>query len=134
MSRYSGKDLVVLFGGNQLEADFRSFDVDENITIIDASAGDDAYKAKLTGQKDGSATFTGLGQTGATGTAWWGRVVPGTSGTLEWAPEGTASTKPRHYVATAYVESRAESYPYEDVVEVNVGFTYSAVPVDTTYT
>lgn len=133
MARYSGKDLVVLFGGNALEADFRAFDIDESITIIDASAGDDAYKEKLTGQKDGGATLTLLGQTGATGMAVWGYVVPGTSGTLEWAPEGTASAKPRHYVATAYVESRSQSHPYEDVVEISVAFTYSAVPVDGAY-
>lgn len=133
MSRYTGKLLVVLFNGHQLEADFRSFDDDENITIVDASAGDDTAKYKLTGQEDGGAAFSGLGQTGATGTAWWGYVAKGTRGTLEWAPEGTASTKPRHYVANAVVENRAQSHPYEDVVEVTVNWTYSSVVVDTTY-
>ena len=133
MSRYTGKDLVVKFNGHALEADFRTFDVDESITIVDASAGDDTYKEKLTGQKDGSATLTLLGQTGATGTTTWGYVVPGTSGTLEWAPEGTTTTKPKHYVSKAYVENRAESHPYEDVVEWNISFTYSAAVVDTVY-
>ena len=133
MSRYSGKDLVVQFGGYALEADFRAFDIDESITIIDASAGDDAHKEKLTGQKDGGATLTLLGQTGATGTATWGHVTPGASGTLEWAPEGTSYGKPRHYVATAYVENRSQSHPYEDVVEHSIAFTYSAVPVDGVY-
>ncbi len=133
MSRYSGKRLVVMFNGNQLEADFRSFSPDESITIIDASAGDDAHKEKLTGQRDGSATFDALSQTGATGTATWGWVTPGANGTLEWAPEGTSYGMPRHYVSSAFVESRSESYPYEDVVEMSVNFTYSAVPVLTTY-
>jgi len=133
MARYTGKELVVLFNGHQLEADFRSFDPDESITIVDASAGDDVAKYKLTGQEDGAAAFSGLGQTGATGTAWWGYVAKGTRGTLEWAPEGTASTKPRHYVADAVVESRAQSHPYEDVVEVTVNWTFSSAVVDTAY-
>ena len=133
MSRYSGKDLVVQFGGHALEADFRAFDIDESITIIDASAGDDAHKEKLTGQKDGGATLTLLGQTGATGTATWGHVTPGTNGTLEWAPEGTSYGKPRYYVSSAFVESRSESYPYEDVVEMSASFTYSALPVAGVY-
>jgi len=133
MARYTGKDLVVMFNGTSLEADFRAFSVDESVTIIDASAGDDAYKEKLSGQRDGSATLDLLSQTGATGTTTWGKVVPGASGTLEWAPEGTAATKPRHYVSKAYVESRSESYPYEGVVEMSVGFSYSALPVPGVY-
>jgi len=133
MSRYSGADLVVQFNGETLEADFRAFSVDENITIIDASAGDDEHKEKLTGQRDGSATLDMLSQTGATGTATWGHVTPGTNGTLEWAPEGTSYGKPRYYVSSAYVESRSESYPYEDVVEMNAAFTYSALPVAGVY-
>jgi len=133
MARYTGKDLVVLFNGHQLEADFRSFDVPESITIVDASAGDDVAKYKLTGQEDGSATFSGLGQTGATGTAWWGYVAKGTRGTLEWAPEGTASTKPRHYVADAVVSGRDGSFGYEGPVEVSVDFEFSSAVVDTAY-
>ena len=132
MARYSGKNLYVEFNGTELTADFRSFEVTENITIIDASAGDDAYKDKLTGQKDWTATFNGLATSGATGTALWGAVVPGTEGTLIWAPEGTASGKPKHS-GTAIVSERSRTAPYEDVVEISISFEGKSEVTDSTY-
>ena len=132
MSRYAGKDLYVAFAGRDLSGDFRTLDDSEGITIIDASAGDDAHKEKLTGQKDGTVTLDMLGQTGAAGTVIWAALAPGAIGALEWGPEGTVSGKPRRYV-TAIVESRSQAHPYEDVVEIQAAFSFKGVVVSALY-
>ena len=130
MARYTGSALFLKFNTTDLDTDFRTLDVSENITIVDASAGADLYKAKLTGQKDWTVTATLLDT--AAGTVLWDALAPGTAGSLEWAPEGTANDKPRFY-GTVYVSERSRSVPYEDVVELNVTFVCNSVVTVTIY-
>ena len=121
MGRYSGNNLYVAFTGSTLHGDFRTQDTSEPRTIVDASAGADLYKAKLTGQKDGSLALVIFCQSGAAGIAIYDILTPGATGALEWGPEGNNSGKQRYY-ATAIVQDRAFSIPYEDVAEIQATF------------
>src|SRR5688500_6860462 len=105
MTEFAGNNAYIKFGATVLSPDYREFKPDEEIDILDASAGSDGYKPKVTTQKDGSASITLVAQTG--GTALWAAVALGTEGTLEWGQEGTATGKPRSYV-TAIVSKRSK--------------------------
>jgi len=129
MARYTGKDLHVEFGGTDLSGDFRTLEVTESIDIVDASAGSDTHKEKLTGQEDWTATLTILDTTD--GSTIWEAVDKGTEGTLTWYPQGTASGKPKHY-GKCIVSERSRNFPYNDVVEITVTFEGNGVVTDTT--
>ena len=130
MAKYTGKNLYLKFVSTVLSAEFRTFETTENIGTVDQSAGDDAERTYLTTRKDGTGTVELLDQ--SLGTALWAAVVPGTEGTLEWAPEGTASGKPRHIV-NAIVSERSNPIDAEDVVMVRASFQYSGAITDTVY-
>jgi len=122
MAEYSGTNLYLKFGSTVLDGDYRRFDVKETMDLVDASAGSDTGTTHVTTLTNGQATLELVDQTG--GTALWAAVANGTSGTLEWGPEGTASTKPK-YTVTAIVSERARSVGYNDVVTLNVNFQFS---------
>lgn len=130
MPEYTGKDLYLKYGTTVLSADFRNFDQEEDVGLVDASAGNDANRTYLTTLKDGKATAELVHQTG--GTAVWNALAPATSGTLEWGPEGTATGKPKHSVV-AIVMSRKKVMPYEDIVVITPEFQFSGAVTDTTY-
>jgi len=133
MAEYVGKNLYVAFKGTVLQADFRTFSDDESMDMVDTSAGVDVAKTYLTTLEDGTATLELVDQTGGTATtAAWNLCDKGAEGTLEWGPEGTASTKPRHYV-NAIVKGRKANYPYADIVTLTVDFQFSGVVTDTAY-
>jgi hypothetical protein len=127
MTRYTGHDLAVswntaAFGTIWLEDDYRTLDVAESVTDANSTAGNDTYAGHLPTYTDANATYEMVGTTGS-GTLHWARVAPRTTGTLVWYPEGTAQGLPKH-TAAAYISSRDRSYPYADVVTVNLGFQF----------
>lgn len=130
MAEYTGEALYLKFGSTVLSGDFRQFSVSENVDLVDASAGADAARTYLARLEDGTASLRLLDQ--SDGTALWDALDKGTSGTLEWAPEGTATGNGRHY-AVAIVSSRERSMPYDGVVELSVEFQLSGVVTDTVY-
>lgn len=130
MAEYTGNALYLKFGSTVLSADFRNFDQSEEIGLVDATAGADTNRTYLTTVKDGKATAEMVHQ--ASGTALWTALAPGTSGTLEWGPEGTASTKPKHTV-TAIVMDRKKVVPYEDIVVITAEFQFSGAVTDSVY-
>lgn len=130
MSGHTGTALYLLFDGNVLDTDYRSFSESEEIGTVDQSAGADAERTYLTELKDGTASATIVVQ--ADDTTTWGYLVPGTEGTLEWGTEGTASGKPRSYV-NAIVTSREKSMEYADLVVGDVEWQFSGAITDTTY-
>jgi hypothetical protein len=133
MTKYTGANLYVKFKTTVLSGEFRSFEVSEEIDLVDQTTGDDVAKTYLTAKEDGDASFESLNQTGATGgTAEWAAVDIGAEGTLEWGPEGTASGKPKHWV-NAIVKNRKRAFPYDDVIKLNAEFQYSGVVTDTVY-
>ncbi len=138
MSEYSGSALVVTWttptGTTILSGNQRSFSYTPSINLIDATSGSDANKNYITGVKDGSAAFEALLQAGSGtgGTASYSiECVEGKSGTLQWQPEGTATSKPK-YSMPAICMGASYSYPYEDVVTVSVPFQQNGARVDGT--
>lgn len=121
---------LIKFGSTTLSSDWRTFTPQEEIGLADASAGNDTNRTYLTTLKDGKASIELVGQ--AAGSALWTAVAPGTSGTLEWAPEGTASGKQRHYV-NAIVMSRQREEPFDDIEVLKVDFQFSGAVTDTVY-
>lgn len=130
MPEFTGSTLHLSFAGVTLSGDFRNFDPSEEIGLVDASAGADTNRTYLTTLKDGKATLEMVAQTG--GTALWAAVAPGSSGTLIWAEEGTATGKPKHS-CLAIVMSRSRPVPYEDIDIINVEFQFNGAVTDTVY-
>jgi hypothetical protein len=130
MAEYAGSTLYLKFGSTTLQADFRNFEPSESIDSVDSSAGSDVFKTKLTTLKDGKATAELVDQGG--GSALWAAVAPGTSGTLEWGPEGTAAGKARHY-CDAFVNSRTKTVPYSDIVVLKIEWQMNSAVTDTAY-
>lgn len=130
MPEYVGSSLFLRFGGVILSADFRKLTTEETAEIVDGSAGSDVVKPKYATQTDASASVDLVDQTG--GTAQWAILRPGTSGTLEWGPEGTATGLPKH-TATAIVSKRTRDVPYDNVVETHADFDITSVVTDAAY-
>lgn len=122
MAEYSGTNMYVKFGSTDLSGDYRTMTVTEDMALIDASAGSDTGTTYVTTLINGTGTLELVDQ--AAGTALWAAVVNGTSGTLEWAPEGTASGKPK-YTVTAIVQSRERRVAYNDVSILTINFQFS---------
>lgn len=122
--------VYIKFGSTVLSNDYRAFDPEESNTLIDTTAGVDAARSYINSFRDGKASITLLGQTG--GTALWAAVAPGTSGTFEWAPEGTASGKQRHY-CTAIVMRRKRNNPYDNLEVLDVDWNFTSAVTDTVY-
>lgn len=130
MPEYTGSALYLKFVSTVLSVDYKSYDQDEEIGLVDKSAGADTYRTYLITLKDGTATAESLEQAG--GTVLWTAVTPGTEGTLEWAPEGTAATKQKH-VVNAIVKSRKRTTVHDDIVKINISFQFSGAVTDSVY-
>lgn len=131
MARYAGTALYVKFGSTVLTGDHKAFKTSEKADQIDATGGADTYKTWLAGVRDGDCSMNLMGTTG--GTAIYNAVAPGVSGTLEWAPEGTAAGKQKWTCSTAVVVSRDADYPYDGVVSYDVGWKLNATVTGGTY-
>ena len=130
MAGITGKNLYLAFNGTVLDTDYRSFAPNEEIGIVDQSAGSDAARTYLTTLEDGTATATIVIQSDDTTT--WGAVDKGAEGTLEWGEEGTTAGNMRHYV-NAIVTGRNRSMSFDDLVVGDLSFQFSGEVVDTTY-
>lgn len=132
MAEFTGSGLYLSFGGVVYSADYRSLDLDESVDLIDASAGGDTWRPKLSTLRDGSFSFEYLSQTD--GTAAWQGVAPNSEGTLEWAPEGTAAGKQK-FTVNAVIKGRKRKIPYADIVVVTVEGEYNDAsgPVESVY-
>lgn len=130
MPEFTGKNLVVTFGGVTLTGDQRVFSAQEEVGLIDASAGNDQARTYIKTLEDGTATMEILAQDNST--AVFAAVKPGTTGSLVWSEEGTGSGQPRHTVP-AIVSSRKKDVPYDDLVVISAEFQFSGVVVDDTH-
>ncbi len=124
-NRYTGSALFAEFihsaGTVTLTGDQRSLTVDREVDTVDISAANEGDKSYLATLKDGSAEIEVLDQ-GSSGAASFEVLLPeGTSGTLIYAPLGTASTKPKRGFA-AIITSVGVEYPYADVVVYRISF------------
>src|SRR5512139_1601141 len=85
-------------GTTTLNTEFRNFTYRPSIDIIDATAGADSNRRRITYLKDGQVTVTQLMQNDL-GSATMAQLAEGMSGTLLWAEVGTATGKPKHTMA-----------------------------------
>lgn len=120
----------IKFGATVLSSDWRTFTPQEEVGLADASAGNDTNRTYLTTLKDGKASLELVAQ--AAGTAVWNALAPGVTGTLEWAPEGTATGKQKHSVP-AIVMSRQAEQPFDDLTVYKVDFQFNGAVTDTVY-
>lgn len=133
MGKFTGKDLYVEFAGQEITADFTEFSEDEEVATVDASAGADVARTYLTTLEDGTATLALKAKTDGTATTDpWQLLDKGATGTLIWAPEGTATGKSKHSV-NSIVTNRNRAYPYADLAMMNFSFQFSGVVSDTVY-
>lgn len=121
-TRFTGKNLYVKFGSQVLSAHGRAFEVTHEQEQADGTAGADDYRVFLNTVKNIGATMDIVMSSGATGSAVIASVQPGTEGTLEFAPEGTASGKPKWGFA-ARVANSSMSLPYDDAAMISVEWT-----------
>lgn len=128
MAKLSGSALYVSFGGTNLSATIRNFEVPEEQEMADATAGADPYRNFVTTVKTIEASCELLVQDHASGTAVHAAVKIGTQGTLLWGLEGTATGKPKGgFLAT--ISKSEKSYPFDDVAVIALTFTNAGTAV-----
>ena len=119
----TGKDAYISWvwtGGTlNLNTDYRSVSVKENVDTAETTAGADTHKTFLPTIKSATIDYSGLFPTG--GTALYAALAAGMSGTLTVAPEGTAAGKVSHAYPAICMGATYDT-PYADVVTVNCTF------------
>jgi hypothetical protein len=128
-NRYRGNALVMqwIYSGGTvlLSGDQKKLDIDRNIDLIDATAGNISDKEYLAGIKDWSLKIS-LADTGAAGSAILAAVIEGTFGTLLYGPQGTATGKPKGGIY-GVVKSHKISVPFDDAVSIDLEIQKSGV-------
>jgi len=114
----------VQFGSTSLEAYHRTFGNTETIEEIDDSAGSQAWKTLLNGDKSGEFTLEIVVPADNGGTIR-GVTDVGSDGTLTVGPEGTASGKEK-CVVYCKVVNQGTSFSRSDVTTMSVTFRYNA--------
>lgn len=130
MARYSGQNLVITFNSVSLEADFVSFEFNEEQKVAEVTAGNDTNATYVTTYKDGTASLT-LYDVDDAQTAWNGLAV-GTTGDLVIGPEGSTTGNPRMTV-NAIALTRNRSFPFDDKIEIAAEFQFSGAVTEDTY-
>jgi hypothetical protein len=107
-------------GTVSLAGDYRTCNWNPSIDYVEASAGSDTQKGRLTALKDATAAVTLVAQTGGTQIA--ALLAAGQAGTLTIGPEGTATNK-RKITFPCYCDGAQYEHPYADIVAISCGFT-----------
>lgn len=134
MVHFTGANLYVSFKGTAISGDQTSYNDDEEMGMVDTSAGADAARTYLNTLLDGTAKVTAYFDTTATAaTDPYNLCAPGAEGTLIVGPEGTAAGKPKKTLSSVRVKKRSRKIPYDDNVEMDLEFQYSSAPSDGTW-
>lgn len=137
MPAYSGTNLDVkwLYGSGTIVmgGDYRQFNYNPAIELLDETAGADAAQLFIPYLKSGQAQFTGLIQTGtgAGGTLMTAALAEGNFGTLVVSPYGTGTTTLKQTIP-AYSGGVQWNNQYNALTEVSVTFTQSGVRTEGT--
>lgn len=129
---FAGTNAYLKFGSTVLSPYYRSAEVGEEGDLAEFSAGSDANKLYVATQKDGTYSQEIIVPVGTLGTAIKAAVAIHTFGTLEIAPEGTATNKPKKTVY-AVVKSRGEALTYNDITTMSVEWQFTGAVADTAY-
>jgi len=114
MPRYMGKNGKVKLGTGFVTP-VVSFDIEETVATVDATAMEDAWEAPLAGVKSWSGTITLRHDPANTAQA----ARAGDSLLFEGYPDGNAVGK-EFLSGTVIVESRALSAPHDNVVDLTL--------------
>jgi len=130
----SGSTMVLqwIYSGGTISfaGDFRSAAWTPSIEMVDATAGADTVRKRLTTFKDATASITFVDQTNAAGTA--SALDAGVSGTLIIGPEGTATGK-RKITIPSFSQGAKYSWPFDNIAEVTCDFMANGAYTDSTY-
>lgn len=129
-NEYLGNAAYMTFAGTVLSSRYTSINVEESADLVDKSAGADTHKSFLAALNQGTVSV-GLNLE-SDSTTVWAAIVIGTSGTLIYAPEGTAGGQPK-YTAVVTVSARDRSTANADLDRANVTFTRDALFAEATY-
>lgn len=130
MARITGKSLYLTFGSTVLSTDFQTLDVSDNANLVSIVAGNDTVETFATTYTSATASYKGL-YDATNGPTIEAAVVPNTAGTLTWSPQGTATGKEKR-TATAIVNTKSTSNPFDGAIELNVEFQInSAITLST---
>jgi hypothetical protein len=102
-----------------LHAENRNFNYVENIETIDATAGSDAYRRKLSSFKNATASMSMTAQTD--GTALLTALAAGTRGTLIFGEAGTVTGSPKTTLPAMSL-GITRTVPYADVVTYDISW------------
>jgi hypothetical protein len=123
MPTITGKDLDIrwIYSGGTivLSGDYTQFTDTPSVELLDESAGADEHRTYVARLKDRTMSFSARHQSG--GTAILSALDEGTSGTLIWSPEGTATGKAKNTVA-AISQGASINIPYANLVEISCTF------------
>lgn len=132
---FSGSALYAewIYGGGTvvLSGQQRSVQLTPSINLHNATAGDDADEDYLTGTKDATISYAGVMPKVGDDPSYIDvedALVEGTSGTLIFGPEGTATGK-RKYTIPAISQGPQMNFPYNDIVEISNEFQKSGSPL-----
>jgi hypothetical protein len=118
--RYTGETLALTFDDTPIQADFLRFVVDDSIATVDITAGNTSDRAHIATTRQVIFRVELLQQAKSTsGTPIRQAMRVGNRAELIYAPEGTASGKPK-YACYATVTACKITYPFEDVVRMDV--------------
>lgn len=131
MAKYSGVDMYASFGGVSVAGFGRSLEISQSASDIDVTTYGSQDQEFIAGIVGRSATLQILDDSASATVR--NKFGPGSSGTLIWAPQGSASGKPKHTVATAVVTEANVSYPYDDAVVIEVTLRISGSVTETTW-
>lgn len=123
MAKYTGEDMVLTFKGTNISGSSRALQINEEVTELDVTTyGSPDREYLLTKKRNRDGSFTILDTAGASTIE--DLLDVGSSGTLEWSPEGTAVGM-RKRTATVLVRRSQKSHPHDDATQFNIDFRLS---------
>lgn len=135
-AEYVGSAMVAQWitsaGTVTLNTDYRSFSYNPSIEVIDATAGADTGRRRIKSFSDGQVTCSHLLQSGTAGTAVLYSLVVGTSGTIVYAPAGTASGNWKQTIP-CFVVSNTFNSAYNDVTSCDTTWQQDGAASGTVY-
>jgi hypothetical protein len=129
MATHLGKEGTVQVGSNSI-AEIRSFSIDEVIDVVEDTSMGDSSKTYLASIKDFSGSVDVLFD--ETDTNGQTALAVGSSVTLNFAPEGTASGDVK-LTGTAIVTGKSINSSFDGLVEASISIQGSGGLTTTTY-
>lgn len=116
----------ITFGTVDISGQGRSLEVEQTAEEIDATTYGSSDNEYIVGKTDRSGSIEILDDSAST--AIRTALTVGTTNSMAWYPQGTASGNPKHTAGTVVVLSNNMSYPHDDVVTMSVDLRINGTP------